>query len=231
MGEQGGDGGGEGGREGGREGGGDEDEEAGEEASMVCVITSGSTDEPPSDGGGGVPSSAGAVSNTSPEDESAFSLKAALDGTLVFLRGLSRVWCSSLGLSCSAFFSPAMSRLRLGGGAGALEREPAEVYMVGLAASICLRALKWPALGDVLSERSSAKSPKGGRLLGGGGGVTSSTISRARASTIQSCMFTFHEPTRCAGSHVHWHLSHVTRSSPLCCLQRALRTLLRNSKL
>ena len=197
VGEQGGDGGGEGGREGGREGGGDEDEEA---ASMVCVITSGSADETPRDGGGGVPSSAGVVSNTSPEDESAFSLKADLDGTLVFLRGLSRVWCSSLGLSCSAFFSPAMSRLRLGGGAGALEREPAKVYMVGLAASICLRALKWPALGDVLSERSSAKSPKGGRLLGEGGGVTSSAISRARAS-----MYVY-----------------VSRAHALCGLARAL---------
>ena len=227
MGEQRGDGGGEGGREGGREGGGDEDEEAGEEVSMVCVITSGSADETPWDGGGGVPSSAGAVSNTSPEDESAFSLKAALDGTLVFLRGLSRVWCSSLGLSCSAFFSPAMSRLRLGGGAGALEREPAEVYMVGLAASICLRALK-PALGDVLSERSSAKSPKGGRLLGGGGGVTSSAISRARDSRV--CL-RFTSPRAVRARTCTGILSHVTRSSPLCCLQRALRTLLRNSKL
>ena len=57
------------------------------------------------------------VSNTFPEDESAFSLRDVLDGALVFLRGLSRVRCSSFGLSCSSL----LTGLGLGGGAGAVD--------------------------------------------------------------------------------------------------------------
>ena len=92
-----------GGREGGREGGGDGGEGGGEEGSEergeggdaggeACTFLDGSFGgEVIPAGGGAAPESAGdSVSNTS-QDESAFSFRVALDGTLVFLRGLSRV--------------------------------------------------------------------------------------------------------------------------------------------
>lgn len=64
------------------------------------------------------------VPNTSPEEEIALSLRDVLDGALVFLRGLSRVRCSSLGLSGSSSLT-GMTGFGLGGGAGTLD-----VYIV-----------------------------------------------------------------------------------------------------
>ena len=114
--------------------------------------------------GWALPVSGASVSNTLPPEKSAFSLRNVLDGALVFLRGLSRVLCSSLGLSC------ATSRMGfgLGGGAGTFT-----VYIVWLATSICRRALK---LGNVSSSRSCCRSNEGGGLLGGGGGESSSDM-------------------------------------------------------
>ena len=95
------------------------------------------------------------------EEKRAFSLSAVLDGALVFLRGLSRVRCSSLGLSST-------SKLGFGGGAGRFV-----VYMLLLAINICCKALKLDGPASLLPPSGTKE---GGGLLGGGGGGESSII-------------------------------------------------------
>ena len=114
-------GGGDGGGDGGGEGG-------GEDGRKTSSCSCNNKEAGPSPRGG-APAATGdeessviVVSNTSPESESAFSLNVPLDGTLVFRRGLSRVWWASLGLDSASGSS--CTCCRLGGGAGGVGRPP-----------------------------------------------------------------------------------------------------------
>ena len=141
--------------------------------------------------GGGAPTvCVESIPKESMEEEDALSLRAVLEGALVFLRGRSFVRCSSFGLS--SFPRPGVTeRIGLGGGAGLLD-----VYIVRVLANICCRDLKFD---PVSWSASSSLAKEGGGLLGGGGGEPSTAMftrrhRNARAYEAQPTQFSYSLP-------------------------------------